>query len=136
MIVVLAAMKQQRADVDSASAAVSEPAVDSDPLLAAHTSHTAASLRLPVLMLLGVALRFGVMWLLGVDALSERVEWSVGRSRLKPRHSHLTYCHTLTHSPCMPVAASVSLVSSSPLAWSSSAGVCILGQPSGRPVVG
>ena len=45
---------------------------------------TAPVLRLPVLLVLGVALRLAVLWL-GVDALSERVEWSVGRSRLKQR---------------------------------------------------
>ena len=44
------------------------------------------TVRLPALIAVGVALRVAVWWL-GVAALTERVEWSVGRSRLSQRQS-------------------------------------------------
>ena len=91
-------MKQPAAANRASVATVDARTLDGEPVHAALPS--LPSLRLPVLVLLGVALRLGVLWL-GVDALSERVEWSVGRSRLKQRqpsaHSVRSSIHPSIH---------------------------------------
>lgn len=82
---VFPAMRQHKADPAVGARTVDSHSPHSAPASSANSAGSMNGLRLPVLILLGVALRCGVLWL-GMDALTERVEWSVGRTRLKQCH--------------------------------------------------
>ena len=89
------AMQRQKWAAGSAPSAVAIAADRKEPPLsmaasAVNSAVTAPELRLVALVVLGAALRLAVLWL-AADTLSQRIEWSLGRSRLKQRPTRTTH---------------------------------------------